>query len=47
VWRSPRELTRARTLDREFRPRQHARWRAAEWARWRSAIETLLGSGTR
>ena len=47
VWRSPRELATARTLDREFRPKQRAAWRKAEWQRWRSAIATLLGSAER
>ena len=47
VWRSPRELAGARALDREFRPHHDARWRAAEWARWRSAIDLLLGSRAR
>ncbi len=47
VWRSPRELGSARALDREFRPRRTARWRATEWARWRGAVDTLLGSGGR
>jgi len=47
VWRSPRELAAARELDREFRPLQGARWRAGEWARWRAAVDTLLGSRAR
>jgi len=47
VWRSPRELAVARVLDREFRPKRDARWRAAEWARWRSAVDLLLGAGSR
>jgi glycerol kinase len=42
VWRSPRELAGARALEREFRPRRDAKWRAAEWSRWRSAVEMLL-----
>jgi glycerol kinase len=47
VWRSARELATARALDREFRPRRDARWRAAEWARWRGAVDTLLGARAR
>jgi glycerol kinase len=47
VWRSPRELASARALDREFRPRHDAKWRASEWARWRSAVDLLLAAGTR
>ncbi len=47
VWRSPRDLARARALDREFRPRRTARWRATEWARWRAAVDTLLGRRAR
>jgi glycerol kinase len=43
VWRNTRELAGARALEREFRPKRDARWRAAEWARWRGAIATLLG----
>ncbi len=46
VWR-PHDLQTARKLDREFRPRQNARWRACEWARWRGAIDTLLGGSRR
>ncbi len=42
VWRSPRELAAARALDREFRPKRNPAWRAAEWARWRDAVELLL-----
>jgi len=47
VWRSPRELASARALDREFAPKRDAKWRAAEWARWRDAVDTLLGAGAR
>ncbi|MEQ1834069.1 MAG: FGGY-family carbohydrate kinase, partial [Candidatus Eisenbacteria bacterium] len=47
VWRSPRELATARTLDREFKPRQGAPWRKSEWQRWRAAIGTLLGGAKR
>jgi len=47
VWRSPRELASARALDREFAPKRDAKWRAAEWARWRDAVHTLLGAGAR
>jgi len=47
VWRSPRELATARVLDREFTPKRDAKWRAAEWARWRGAVELLLRTGSR
>jgi glycerol kinase len=47
VWRSPRELAGARQLDREFRPKRDAKWRSAEWARWRGAVDLLLGAGSR
>jgi glycerol kinase len=47
VWRSPRELTAARALEREFRPQRTAAWRAAEWARWRGAVDLLLGGRAR
>jgi len=42
VWK-PRDLVRVRTLDREFVPLRDARWRAAEWKRWRDAVATVLG----
>ena len=41
-WGSQRELDGARKLQREFRPRRDARWRAAEYARWTDAVGTLL-----
>ncbi|MEY4374673.1 MAG: hypothetical protein RL760_840 [Candidatus Eisenbacteria bacterium] len=47
VWLSPRELATARALDRTFTPRRSAAWRKAEWARWRNAVDLLLGSGAR
>jgi len=47
VWRSPEELAEARVLDREFAPKRDAKWRAAEWARWRGAVDTLLAAGSR
>ena len=43
-WKSQRELYGARRLEREFRPKQGARWRAVEYARWSHAVKTLLGS---
>jgi glycerol kinase len=46
-WRSPRELAAARSLEREFVPKRPAAWRAAEWARWRGAVGTLLGGAAR
>jgi len=47
VWRSPRELASARASGREFRPRRPAAWRRDEWARWRAAVDTLLGARAR
>ena len=47
VWRSPRELATARALDRTFRPKRTAAWRRQEWARWRNAVDHLLGGATR
>lgn len=44
-WKSHRELDHARRLEREFRPRRDARWRAGEVARWDRALATLLGQG--
>ncbi len=47
-WRSQRELDHARQLEREFRPKRGATWRAAEYARWRDAVGLLLeGSAAR
>jgi len=42
-WRSPDELNRARRIERVFRPRQSRAWRDREIARWRAAIQLLLG----
>ena len=42
-WSSHREVERARVVERTFRPAHDARWRRAEHARWRGAIELLLG----
>jgi glycerol kinase len=42
-WRSPRELEAARRLQREFRPKRDAKWRDAEYARWKDGVGTLLG----
>ena len=47
VWRSPRELAAARMLEHEFHPRRDAKWRAAEWARWRAAVGMVLAGGGR
>ena len=41
LW-SPRQLARARRIDRVFRPRQGSRWRKAEVTRWKAAVATLL-----
>jgi glycerol kinase len=43
-WESPRELERARQIERVFRPQRGRAWRAGEIARWRDAVTTLLGA---
>jgi glycerol kinase len=42
LWRSHRELDRARAVERVFRPARGTAWRRAELARWRHAVGTLL-----
>ncbi len=42
-WRSPDDLNRARRIERVFRPRQSRAWRDREIARWRAAIQLVLG----
>jgi glycerol kinase len=42
-WTSHRDLDRARRIDRVFRPRKSRSWRESEYARWTSAVRTLLG----
>jgi glycerol kinase len=46
-WRVPRDLDRARAIERVFRPRRGRAWRAAEMERWRAAVALLLGRGAR
>jgi glycerol kinase len=46
MWK-PSDLAKARALEREFRPQRDARWRAAEWKRWREAMGMLLGAEAR
>ena len=41
-WSNTSEADAARAVDREFRPKQGARWRRAELARWSEAVERLL-----
>ena len=41
-WRSPRELDRARRIERTFLPRKPRAWREAEYRRWNDAVATLL-----
>ena len=43
VWSSPRDLDRARSIERVFRPSKSAAWRRAEVARWSAAVRRLLG----
>jgi glycerol kinase len=45
VWRSPSELARIRAVDRVFKPKRSRAWRAAEYARWKQAVRTLLRDG--
>jgi glycerol kinase len=42
LWRSHRELDRARRIERTFRPRAGRAWREAEYRRWKRAVATLL-----
>ena len=42
-WKSHRDLDRARRIDRVFRPKKSRSWRESEYARWTSAVRTLLG----
>ena len=42
LWRSHRELDRARRVERVFTPRRTKAWRDAEYARWKRAVATLL-----
>jgi glycerol kinase len=42
LWRSHRELERARRIERVFHPRRARTWRDAEMERWKQAIGTLL-----
>ncbi|TMQ73068.1 MAG: glycerol kinase, partial [Candidatus Eisenbacteria bacterium] len=42
-WRSPRDLARARRIEKEFVPKKPRAWREAEYKRWTQAIATLLG----
>src|SRR5437762_14210200 len=44
-WSSHREVERARVVERTFRPTKTATWRRTERARWRHAVEILLGRG--
>jgi len=43
LWRSQRDLDRARAVDRIFRPTRSRAWRESEYARWRQAVRLLLG----
>jgi len=42
-WSSHRELDRARKTERVFRPTRERAWREAEYARWKRAVEAVLG----
>ncbi len=44
LWRSHRDLDRARRVERVFRPRRPRAWRQAEYRRWRHAVGLLLGA---
>jgi glycerol kinase len=43
-WSSHRELDRARRVERVFHPKRPRAWREAEYARWKRAVEMLLGA---
>jgi glycerol kinase len=43
LWTSQSDLARARRIERVFTPRKPRGWREAEYARWKSAVATLLG----
>ncbi|HET9325767.1 MAG TPA: glycerol kinase GlpK [Candidatus Eisenbacteria bacterium] len=43
-WRSPRELDRARVIEKVFEPRMGRAWREAEYRRWKDAVTMLLRS---
>jgi glycerol kinase len=43
LWTSPADLERVRRIERVFTPHKPRRWREAEYARWKSAVATLLG----
>jgi len=42
LWKTPHQLGRARRIERVFRPKRDARWRAGEIARWKRAVKALL-----
>jgi glycerol kinase len=42
LW-SPGDATRARRIERVFRPQRKKAWREAEYGRWKAAVATLLG----
>jgi len=46
LWTSPHELTRARRIERVFRPKRPRGWRVAECARWDRAVKALLAMET-
>jgi glycerol kinase len=46
LWTSPTELTRARRIERVFRPKRPRAWRVTECARWDRAVKTLLAMET-
>jgi glycerol kinase len=45
LWSSPNELTRARRIERVFKPKRTRAWRVAECARWDRAVRALLAMG--
>jgi glycerol kinase len=44
LWDSQADLDRVRRTERMFTPRKPRSWREAEYARWKSAVATLLQS---
>jgi glycerol kinase len=44
-WASPKDLDRARRIERSFSPSRPKRWRDAEYARWKRAVTGVLATG--
>jgi glycerol kinase len=46
-WTSPRDLQRARVIEKTFRPKMRRAWRETEYRRWKDAVALLLGPAAR